>query len=159
MVRDLKNVELKTKSMYYFKLTQSMKRAFMAFTILGMCTVAAHAQNLAMNTNKNARPSYKWVTDTVVNLGKIEMSKPQVVSFEFVNNGKAPLVITKVLPSCGCTSIDFSRNPINPGEKGFVKTTYNAASPGVFHKTLTVFSNTPNYSNLLAIKGEVIDKK
>lgn len=135
-----------------------MKRALTAFAIAGICTIASHAQTLAMNNSKG-QPSYKWVTDTVVNLGKIEMSKPQIVTFEFVNNGKAPLMITKVQPSCGCTAVDFSKNPINPGEKGFVKTTYNADSQGVFYKTMTVFSNTPGYSNLLAIRGEVIEKK
>lgn len=140
------------------KLTQSMKKVFVAVVLLCICSFGVHAQTLAVN-NSNGKPSYKWVTDTIVNLGKIEMSKPQVVTFEFVNNGKAPLMITKVQPSCGCTAVDFSRNPINPGDKGFVKTTYNAASLGVFYKTLTVFSNTPGYSNLLAIRGEVVGKQ
>ncbi len=144
--------------MNLFKQTSGMKRTLVVLVMLCTTAIVSHAQTLAMNNSKG-QPSYKWVTDTVVNLGKIEMSKPQTVTYEFINNGKAPLIITKVQPSCGCTSVEFSKNPVNPGEKGFVKTTYNAASPGVFYKTLTVFSNTPNYSNLLALKGEVVSKQ
>jgi hypothetical protein len=144
--------------MNLLKQTLEMRRTLIVLGMLCVTICAAQAQTLAMNGSKG-QPSYKWVTDTVANLGKIEMSKPQTVTYEFINSGKAPLIITKVQPSCGCTAVEFSKNPINPGEKGFVKTTYNAASPGVFYKTLTVFSNTPNYSNLLAIKGEVVSEK
>jgi hypothetical protein len=139
--------------------TSKVKSILLVFSMLCVVTFTARSQNLAMNSRGNGQPMYKWVTDTVMNLGKVELSKAQVVTFEFVNTGKAPLLITKVQPSCGCTAVEFSKDPINSGEKGFVKTTYNAASPGVFYKTLTVFSNTPNYSTLLAIKGEVMGKQ
>jgi hypothetical protein len=134
------------------------KGIMLTIALVWLTMLQGNAQTMAMNTG-NGQPAYKWVTDTVVSIGKVEVNNPQTVTFEFINKGTAPLLITKVQPSCGCTSVDFSKNPVAPGEKGFVKTTYNAASIGVFHKTLTVFANTPAYSTLLAIKGEVVEKK
>jgi len=65
------------------------------------------------------------------------------------------MVITNVAASCGCTTPDWTRDPIMPGGEGFVKATYNAASPGAFNKTVTVTSNIENGFVQLFIKGEV----
>jgi hypothetical protein len=142
--------------MYAQLKSYAMKKNFVLIVLmLSAFTIVANSQELALNA-KNASPAYKWVTDTIISLGKIELNKPKEVVFEFINTGAEPLIITKVEPSCGCTSVDFSRNPIKKGEKGFIKTTYNAASSGFFQKTLTVFANTPEYKKVLTIKGEVI---
>lgn len=153
-------MQKKKSSIHHFPWNTPLlkKQALLLMIAVWGIVLAANSQTFAMNSN-NAQSSFKWVTDTVASLGKIEMNIPQEVTFEFINQGSAPLIITKVQPSCGCTSVAFSKNPVAPGEKGFVKTTYNAASIGVFHKTLTVFANTPSYSTLLAIKGEVFEKK
>ncbi len=79
--------------------------------------------------------------------------------FEFVNSGGSDLIVQNVTASCGCTAPDWSRQPIPPGEKGFVAATYNPAGrPGSFRKYITVYSNS-NPSNVrLTITGEVIPK-
>ena len=38
--------------------------------------------------------------------------------------------------SCGCTTPNWTKGVIKPGEKGTVTATYNAASPGPFIKQL-----------------------
>jgi len=60
-----------------------------------------------------------------------------------------------VSASCGCTQPEWSKEPIKKGEKGYVKATYNAASPGVFNKTVTVVSNAKRGTVVLTLKGEV----
>ncbi len=77
--------------------------------------------------------------------------------FTFTNTGKADLVLQKVRASCGCTTPEWTKEPVKPGAKGVVKATYNASGrPGSFNKTITVTSNAGE--KRLSIKGEVIPK-
>src|SRR5690554_1310622 len=41
--------------------------------------------------------------------------------FEFINNGAQPLVVHNVRASCGCTTPDWTRQPVMPGGKGTIK--------------------------------------
>ena len=93
--------------------------------------------------------------------GKIlKENGPVTTTFEFTNTGVAPLIIQKVDVSCGCTAPDYTKEPIPAGGKGFVKATFNAASMGVFNKSLTVRSNAgAEPAVILYISGEVISNK
>lgn len=87
--------------------------------------------------------------------GTIPQNVPATYTFTFKNTGKEPLIITSVSASCGCTQPEWSKEPIKKGEKGYVKATYNAASPGVFNKTVTVVSNAKRGTVVLTLKGDV----
>ncbi len=88
--------------------------------------------------------------------GQIDKDVPVTKEFSFTNTGDAPLVISKVKGSCGCTVTAYTEEPIPPGQKGYVKATYNAAKVGAFHKTVTVTANTEDAQVILSIKGEVV---
>lgn len=82
-------------------------------------------------------------------------------SFEFKNTGNAPLIISNVQSTCGCTVPSFPKEPILPGKTGKIDVKYNMG-PGAIRKTITVESNAVNYEGgkvPLKIKGEVIVKK
>lgn len=87
--------------------------------------------------------------------GKIKQGVPVTHEFKFTNKGTVPLIITNVAPSCGCTTPDWSREPVAPGKEGHIKATYNAAAQGVFNKSITVTANIENGFTVLTIKGEV----
>lgn len=87
--------------------------------------------------------------------GKIKQGVPATHEFKFTNKGKVPLVITNVQPSCGCTTPDWSKEPIPPGQQGFIKATFNAAAAGAFNKTITVTANIEPGFIQLSFKGEV----
>lgn len=78
-------------------------------------------------------------------------------SFEFKNNGQAPLIIKKVEASCGCTTPEWPKSPIGPGQTGVIKVGYNPAGrPNKFSKSITVHSNaTTNPTTVLQITGFV----
>ncbi|MDR3246055.1 MAG: DUF1573 domain-containing protein, partial [Prevotellaceae bacterium] len=77
-------------------------------------------------------------------------------AFKFTNTGDKPLIITKVQPSCGCTTSGWTKEPVKPGEAGEVLATYRT-SAGHFNKSLTVTANgLPNV--VLHIKGNVSKK-
>ena len=94
------------------------------------------------------------------NFGKIkEEGGPANYNFKFTNTGKIPLIIQGVNASCGCTTPEWSREPILPGKTGFIKVSYNPVQrPGVFTKSITVNANVPKSSRVLTISGDVIPK-
>jgi hypothetical protein len=79
--------------------------------------------------------------------------------FNFVNDGQAPLVISNVTASCGCTTPDYTKTPVNPGETGFVKVAFNSTGkPGTQAPTVSIQANTSPNVNRLRLKGNVTPK-
>jgi hypothetical protein len=80
----------------------------------------------------------------------------QSVAFNFKNDGKVPLILNNVQASCGCTTPEWTREPVAPGAKGIIKVSYDPRNrPGVFNKTIRVSSNAENADVVLTILGEV----
>jgi len=133
-----------------------MKNLFVMALLFVLSVTVASAQ-LSVNPN-GAHAEFKWVSAETQDLGKIEQGKPVTITYEFINTGKVPLIITNVKPSCGCTNPEFSKTPVAPNQKGYVKATFNAAAAGTFSKTVTVTSNAITEDKVLQFKGEVIAK-
>ena len=92
--------------------------------------------------------------------GKFSEKEPVVSCvFSFTNTGDAPLVINQAMPSCGCTVPEFTKQPIQPGEKGEIKVTYNGQGkfPGHFKKSITVRTNAKVEMTRLYIEGEMLE--
>jgi hypothetical protein len=137
-----------------------MKKIALIVFALGIVACAI-GQELALNTKPAPKATaeeavFNW-TLTQFDFGKIKVGVPVSYEFSFTNVGEIPLVITTVQASCGCTVTSYSKEPIEPSAKGFVKATYNAASVGQFTKTVTVNANTQEGVVQLIIKGEVIE--
>lgn len=83
-----------------------------------------------------------------------EEGGPVSCIFEFSNTEKVPIIIQSVKASCGCTTPFWTREPVLPGQKGLVKTTFNPRNRrGTFSKSITVTTNLG--VKKLLIKGEV----
>ncbi len=95
-------------------------------------------------------------TSDVVDMGKIPLGTPKTVTFTVKNVGKAPLIIETVTPTCGCTTKEFTQEPIMPGKMGKIVATYNAASVAPFEKQLTVKFAGFSDIRMINIKGEVV---
>lgn len=77
--------------------------------------------------------------------------------FKFTNTSSAPIVLSNVQASCGCTTPKWPREPIGAGESAVIQAQYNSAGrPGAFHKTITVYSDAGN--QVLTITGNVVQK-
>lgn len=89
--------------------------------------------------------------------------KEPVVSctFAFTNVGESPLIINQAVASCGCTVPEYTKTPIQPGEKGEIKVTYNGTGkfPGHFKKSITVRTNGAVEMTRLYIEGEMTEAK
>ena len=81
---------------------------------------------------------------------------PVVHEFVFTNIGSRPIKILSVQASCGCTTPDWSKDPVAPGKTGFIQASYNPKGrPGFFNKTLTVTTDFDPNPIVLQIKGNV----
>lgn len=78
--------------------------------------------------------------------------------FTVKNIGDKPLIISEVKPSCGCTTPEWSKDPILPGKTAQIKVGYNTGIKGAFNKLIEVYSNDPaSNRTVLYIKGNVED--
>jgi hypothetical protein len=79
--------------------------------------------------------------------------------FTFKNSGEAPLVISNVQASCGCTSPEWTKTPVKPGEEGLIKVVFNSTNKqGVQSPTVSVTANTSPNVTRLRLKGTVNQK-
>ena len=92
--------------------------------------------------------------ETSFDFGTIPQGKPVYHFFEVTNNGKTPMVISNVQTSCGCTTPEWSKEPIAPGATTKIRVGYNAAAEGHFDKHITVMYNQ-NLSKQIKITGTV----
>lgn len=98
--------------------------------------------------------------ETVHDFGTIKEEDGFVnVTFEFVNQGSRPLTLTSVKASCGCTTPEWSKEPVPSRGKGFVKASYNPKNrPGAFSKSITVHTDGMPKMVVLKIKGNVLPR-
>ena len=66
--------------------------------------------------------------------------------FTFTNEGMDAITVVDVRPGCGCTSRDWTKGVIEPGQKGTISAIYRAASqhPGHFNKSIAVTVESAN---------------
>ncbi len=129
-------------------------------TLLAIFSLFATSNIFAQNTDPEAADGPKMeVSETTYNFGKIPQGIPAKHKFEITNIGNEPLIIQNVQKVCGCTVTSWTKDPIMPGEKGYVTAQYNAARMGNFKKPITVVSNAVNSPMRLYFQGEVVKKE
>ncbi|MDR2139874.1 MAG: DUF1573 domain-containing protein [Tannerella sp.] len=80
--------------------------------------------------------------------------------FQVKNTGNAPLLITHVQSSCGCTEPQWTREPIAPGKTGNVAITFDPVNrPGPFRKNVTIFTNDGRPRLRVTIQGDVVPRR
>lgn len=122
-----------------------MKRGILLLFV-GLLALGMHAQD------KTAKIEFKNET---IDYGEIAKGSDGVRVFEFTNMGEAPLVISDVKSSCGCTIPKKPDAPIMPGETGEIQVKYDTNRVGPIRKAITVTSNADTPTKVLKIKGTV----
>lgn len=124
-----------------------MKRFTFLFAMLLTMTAWTFAQN-------GAKISFK---ETAHDFGTFSEDQNKVTcEFVFTNSGKEPLIITRAVASCGCTTPTYPKEPIAPNGTGKISVTYNAKGrPGAFQKNIYIYANTEPEKTTLTIKGNV----
>lgn len=157
-------------------------KKIITFAIALMCVISLSAQNdAAKNSGKNPQPQpektekvSKEQTEKKEEIDKkaavIEFEKLEhdygtvpkggngVYEFKFKNTGKAPLKITNVRSSCGCTVPVWPKEEIPPKKSASITVKYDTNRVGPISKTVTVESDASNNRVQLKIKGTVVEK-
>lgn len=124
-------------------------KKLITFLFIGLISLAINAQD------KGAKIEFK---DTTIDYGTVEKGANGVRVFEFTNTGDAPLIVSKVSSSCGCTIPKKPDAPILPGKKGVIEVKYDTNRVNPIRKTITVISNAVDSPTVaLKIKGLVVD--
>ena len=126
-----------------------MMKKLIAVLFVGMMSLGLYAQD-----KKVAKIEFKT---ELIDYGTIEKGADGVRVFEFTNTGNAPLIISNVKSTCGCTVPKKPKEPIMPGETGEIEVKYDTNRVNPIRKTITVISNAERPTVALKIKGLVVD--
>ena len=125
--------------------------------ILSVSLVSAQTASTTAPKAENSSPvavEILGLKQISYDFGKIPQSRAVTHNFEFTNNGKEALKIENVQASCGCTTPEWSKEPVEPGATASIKVGYNAAAEGPFSKAVTIFYNG-NQVKTINITGTV----
>tara|TARA_B110000090_G_scaffold23784_1_gene23498 strand:- start:1707 stop:2111 length:405 start_codon:yes stop_codon:yes gene_type:complete len=90
-----------------------------------------------------------------IDYGQVAKKSDGARIFTFTNIGTAPIIISRVQSSCGCTVPEKPEAPIVPGAKGEIKVSYDTNRPGRFNKQIIIFSNAKQSRKIIRIQGFV----
>ncbi|MDW7694402.1 DUF1573 domain-containing protein [Flammeovirgaceae bacterium SG7u.111] len=91
------------------------------------------------------------------NFGEVREGELAEKVFKFINTGDIPVVIKDVWASCGCTTPEWPKEPILPGDSSEIAVVFNSTGrPGTFYKTISIASNALEPISKLIIRGQVI---
>lgn len=113
--------------------------------------------SLFLTLSSFAQAQFEFIEDKH-DFGTIIEGGPATWEFKFKNVGKDTITLqpTDVRASCGCTTPNWTKDPILPGQMGSVSAQFGSAGrPGVFNKNVTV-SYKGAVVKMLIIKGVVI---
>ena len=89
--------------------------------------------------------------------GKIKQGVPVTTFFTITNTSDKPITIENATAGCGCTTPEFSKEPIAPGGTSQLKVGYNAAALNHFDKTVSIKVAGYQEPKVVRITGDVID--
>ncbi|NCX95047.1 MAG: DUF1573 domain-containing protein, partial [Chitinophagia bacterium] len=143
------------------------KRLLLLFSIClsTFCFIqTSHAQDTKTQQPPKDAAIFKFKDGETYDFGTIEIGPEAPHTFEFTNVGNQPLFVTGVTPSCGCTHVDWDKQPIAPGQKGHISLNLiTTEQKGFFKKEVYIQTNAyiPNGDRryTIYIKGNAVKKK
>lgn len=144
-----------------------IKKFLFAALVIGLIT-SCNNQTSSSNASKDTTDVSAVGTNENEGIGKIEFEEAafdfgtvkegKIVDhvFKFRNTGDAPVILVQVSASCGCTTPDYTKEPILPGKEGEIKVSFNSQGQvGTQQKIVTISSNAENKVTTVQIKGTV----
>jgi hypothetical protein len=135
------------------------KTSLKTFVLTWMLLLSASAFLLAQNGTSASRIGFEKTSHDFGNIKEAE--GPVTYEFKFTNNTQAPITISNVQASCGCTTPSWTRSAVEPGMSGYVKARFDPTNrPNGFTKSLSVsYSAGSSVAvEVLTIKGYVVPK-
>ena len=112
----------------------SMVKTVLPFCLFALMPYGAKAQQLS-------------VKNQVIDCGNVIYEQPVTAKFEMQNRSSNPITIKDVKTSCGCTTVEYPKGQIAPGE-----------SMGHFFKDIALYSDATQQPFYLQIRGVVVEE-
>ena len=119
-------------------------------------SISLYFGGFAQSPNATVSPKAEvlQLKETTHDFGKIPQGRPATYTFQITNLSTEALRLEDVRASCGCTTPEWSKEPIAPGASSEIRVGYNAYAEGMFNKTVTIFYKD-HQTKAITIKGEV----
>lgn len=125
-----------------------MKKLFLFASLFGALAVSAQDKKpeevMKVNTEKH-------------DFGKIKQGVPVTTNFQITNISGQPLIVENVTAGCGCTTPEWSKEPVVAGGTTKIKVGFNAAAMNHFDKEVFVKIAGISQPKVLKITGDVVD--
>ncbi len=132
-------------------------KSFVFTLLLSVVGLAAYAQNDAAEFIPPG-PHIKFKNSSY-DFGDIAQGDKVDYTFEFTNDGDAPVIISNVITSCGCTASSWPKEPIAPGQSSKIDVTFNSSGKiGHQNKVITIMSNASNNPERVKIVTNILPK-
>lgn len=113
----------------------------------------SHSDSVVNTANKKGIIEFDKAS---FDFGTIDEGEKIEYNYEFTNVGDAPVILSKVLASCGCTTPEYTSTPIAPGKRGNVKVVFDSkGQTGQQQKIITIQSNAEEGIMTVELKGTV----
>lgn len=119
-----------------------LKILSLAFIISQLPVSETQAQRLTIDKNK-------------IDIGQTGYEVPVTATFEMRNRGLRKLQITRVIPDCSCTRVEYPKGEIGVGDKFTIKMTYDSRQLGHFNKQAAIYSNASERPVYITMTGVV----
>jgi hypothetical protein len=133
---------------------KTIKKLLVLSLFISAVSFSQNNSKIAMNTS-STNGIFEFETE-IIDYGTIQQNSNGERVFKFKNVGNAPIIITKVNASCGCTVPTKPNQPIMPNETAEIGVKYATNRVGSFSKTLTITSNASEKTKTVRIKGVVL---
>jgi hypothetical protein len=140
--------------------TQGMNAAAAAADDNSKANPTIDNPNVASDTEApNPDAPVMTFAESQFDFGDIKPDSKVAHTFTFTNTGKTPLLIADATASCGCTTPNWTKEPVAPGAKGTLDVQFDSrGKQGLISKQVSVRANTQPSMTVIYIKGNVLTK-
>jgi len=131
---------------------------------LSSCQIGGSGQSTQNTPVNNSEPTSSVgpvieFDTTSYDFGRVYEGESVGWYFKFKNKGDKNLILTNVTASCGCTTPEYSREPILSGAQGEIKVVFDSKGrSGHQYKSISVETNGKHEIIELSITADIVKK-
>lgn len=116
---------------------------------------------LALVFQANAQATGPVITfkEKSIDFGDLTQGDKVSHTFQLTNTGNAPLIISNVAATCGCTVPSWPKEPIAPGKTAEIQVSFNSTGKmGKQNSVVRIYSNASEPIEKVSLISNVIPK-
>jgi|SRR5690554_1253267 len=127
--------------------------------LLFAVTIAFLAFSVQAQDEKQADGPVITFEESSKDFGDIKQGDKVAHTFKLENTGNAPLIISNVAATCGCTVPNWPKEPIAPGKTAQIKVSFNSAGKmGKQNSVVRIYSNATEPIEKVSMISNVLPK-